>query len=103
MASRQPQIARPSKAIPAPRTAADSVLSSSSQHKRRKASAHAMAAAELRAVAEEVWGSAAEATAWLNRPQAQFGGATPESLLHSAEGTHRVAVLLSALDNGFPV
>jgi putative toxin-antitoxin system antitoxin component (TIGR02293 family) len=57
----------------------------------------------IRAAAIEVWGNPADATAWLNRPQAQLGGATPESLLQTAEGTERVANLLSALDNGFPV
>jgi putative toxin-antitoxin system antitoxin component (TIGR02293 family) len=57
----------------------------------------------LRALAADVWGNQADADEWLRAPHMELDGKAPISFLSTAAGTHRVEVVLSALDNGFPV
>ncbi len=58
---------------------------------------------DVRALALQVWKNRRDADRWLKEPHMLLGGASPESLLATAKGTHVVLNLLGALEHGFPV
>ncbi len=50
-------------------------------------------------LAERVFGDAALARQWLNRPSVQLGGRTPLEMLASEDGARRVEELLAQIDD----
>jgi putative toxin-antitoxin system antitoxin component (TIGR02293 family) len=50
-------------------------------------------------LAERVFGNAAPARQWLNRPSVQLGGRTPLEVLASEDGARRVEELLAQIDD----
>jgi putative toxin-antitoxin system antitoxin component (TIGR02293 family) len=50
-------------------------------------------------LAERVFGDAALARQWLNRPSVQLGGRTPLEVLASEDGARRVEELLAQIDD----
>lgn len=55
------------------------------------------------AMATAIWGNERLARRWLTQSHPLLQGASPMSLLETEPGTRQVEILLSALDNGFPV
>jgi len=53
--------------------------------------------------AERIWGNRADANGWFSSPHQELGGATPLSMIKTAEGIKMVESLLAAIEFGFPV
>lgn len=51
------------------------------------------------AMANRVFGDAAKAAHWLDRPSMQLGGRTPRELLASEDGARRVEELIAQIDD----
>ncbi len=80
--------------VPAGRKGAEKSLSPSSVESVKK---------DIQILATRVWGNPTDAAEWLGAPHMELNGDTPESLLKTPEGAHRVENLLGALEHGFPV
>ncbi|HKI64365.1 MAG TPA: MbcA/ParS/Xre antitoxin family protein [Burkholderiales bacterium] len=60
---------------------------------------HEHNAAKILQLAERVFGDAAKARQWLERPSVQLGGRTPRDVLGSEDGARRVEELLAQIDD----
>ncbi len=60
---------------------------------------HDQDAGSLMRLAARVFGDAARARQWLNRPSVQLGGRTPLETLGSEDGFRRVEELLAQIDD----
>ncbi|MCX7893291.1 MAG: MbcA/ParS/Xre antitoxin family protein [Burkholderiales bacterium] len=53
----------------------------------------------IRELATRVFGDAAQAEAWIERPNVQLGGRTPREAAATADGARRVEELLAQIDD----
>lgn len=60
---------------------------------------HEHDAARILRLAERVFGDAAQARTWLERPSVQLGGRSPREMLGSESGVRRVEELLAQIDD----